>query len=224
MARKPATKKPEIEITKEVQSVVDSVDEIVTNIPSPTVETKPEVIETPNLTITAKNVETLVNVTNEEITLDGFVKRKYNLDENQYPSRLKHVITGLNDYIRNMAFNVHVNPKEGFNFQTKLLRLIKMALDNKDASEAHMCFDVILFAVSRNIDTVFNERLALRFVDQFNELDYSSFTLLMNVVLNTAVPATRNKGIQSIDLQLTADRLRNETLSMNLLSFYASQM
>lgn len=224
MARKPASKKQDELTPDEINQVSESINDIVTDIPTPTGETKPEVVQTSNLTIKAKDVETLATVINEEITLDGFVKRKYNLEPEQYPGRLKHVIKALNDYIKNMSYNVHVSIKEGFNYQMSLLRTIKMALDNRDISEAHMCYDVILFAVSRNIDTTFTERLALRFVDNFNEVDYNSFTLLMNVILSTAVPTTRAKGLQSINMQLTAERLRNETLSMNLLSYYASQL
>lgn len=176
------------------------------------------------VTITANTLEEALEIKGERPTLEGFIKMKYHLNPEQYDSSTKAIIRGLETYISKMGFNCMVDKEEGVRQQMAFYQLLRAALDIPHTSMAIMNYDILLFGVSLNLDTVFNERLAGRFVNQLPENLQQSFLDMMVLIINTANPRTRARGLKIVDLQKLIDRAPKGNFSTNLLAYYSNNV
>lgn len=176
-----------------------------------------------NLTIQTTSAELATKV-DKNPTVEGFLQRKYGLVEEDYSKRLKQVIAGIKAYVESMNMAVPVDKETGKKNQFRLLQTIRASLDTDDHGEAVICYDALLFVVSRNLDTTFNERLICRFIYQLSERDQIIFGNLVNIIINTANPRTRIEGLKNINLKMAIARVGGGYIATNMLNFYNENM
>lgn len=234
---------PTVETTTVEETTVDQttqetpqVESVDTSVTEPTLDemvaginetTQAPVQETPVKTqeiaegviVTTKNKEQEAVVTPKP-TIEGFLEKKYQIKDGYYSQRLAATVAGLKDYIAKMGLGKVVNPSDGVKYQTTLLKIIRGALDADDVAEANVCFDTVLFAAYLHANEVFNDRMLARFTRDMHPTDRDAFLLFSNLLVNTADPRYRAKGLKGINLAQTVARLRNERLGRNLIQYY----
>lgn len=186
-------------------------------------QTEPETV-TPNDTKEVKGFKISTPEAakvNKSKDVHGFIKHKYFLEQEQYPSSLVITIKGVEDYMKLMNVRAPVTPENGARAQSRFLQIVHASLENKDAGEAMMCFDAVLFMVNSNTETVFNERLTGRFYNRLSEPQQHQLLRMMNLLLLTANPATRVAGLAKTRLEEVVKTLRTETQRANLTAYYA---
>lgn len=151
----------------------------------------------------------------------GFIKHKYFLDLEQYPTALKVTIKGVEDYIKTMNVRAPVTPEIGARAQSRFVQTICASLENKNSGEAMMCFDALLFMVNRNTIDVFNDRLTGRFYNRLPLNSQNQLLKLMNLLMLTASPATRAAGLAKTRLEEVIGCLTSDTQKQNMTAFYA---
>lgn len=228
MARKPAAKAEQAQTAPlaETPAPVTPVEEI--NI-KPLADLP---VTPPDTTVTEKISETVTLKAPSEIakeeavgkpTVEGFLRSKYNLEPDQYPPRLKTILGQLETYNGHMSFAHHVTEEEGFKYQKLLLTAFRGALDNPNQTESLLCWDTILFVINQHRDTVYSDRLVCRFTTSLTEVDYQLFVSIVHLAVKTCSPRTRLKELATIDLRTLTERLRNQRMAQNILTYYSNQ-
>lgn len=172
------------------------------------------------VTMASPKVETSKLVYKEACDVPTFLKKKYGLDEADYPQRLKNTIRGINDYISNMRNGVPVNPDAGAKHQANWLRTILGALDTSQ-EEAMVCFDTIMFVASKHPVDLFNDRLAARFFNRLHDAVQPLFLALQKDIVNGCNVRNRQQFLSNTVIENTVRLLKNQQQQTNYLAYWS---
>lgn len=158
------------------------------------------------------------------VTIEGFIKNKYNLDPENYTDTLKRVIRGFNAYNSVMNARCPVDLTSAAKHQERWLRVILDALEAPTA-DSIMCFDAILFLANHNRETLFNDRLACRAFNLMSDQIRDLFLALQTLITNAANPRTRAKYIkEQVRLDKITSLLRSDNQKTNLQAYFARNL
>lgn len=191
--------------TTQNQEVTESQNEIQSNEVTQTeqteqVEKKEEVTEVPQV----KEEEKVVSKTKTE----GFTPvYKVELD--------------LNSYAEAMDKKKAIVPEEGGKWQYSLYTTVKSILNAKTQEEFNAEWNTLLLFFNKNKEGIFNEKFIYRFPEQWpgSNNEFTSFRRIVYLIIQTADPKARKKGMAEINMTLVTEGL-NEAQRNRLLAFY----
>lgn len=217
---------PETPIVETNTTAETPVDEVVatpteTKVEPVKVETAPTDVvskETKPVTLLSKGAPT------GPLTIEGFLKSKYNLEPENYTDTLKRVIRGFQGYFAVMNARCPVDLVSAAKHQTAWLRVILDALEAPTA-EAVMCFDVILFVAHQNRNDLFSDRLACRAFNLMSDSTRNLFLALQTLIINAADARKRKKYItEQVRLETITAQLRTDNQKTNLMAYFANNI
>lgn len=127
----------------------------------------------------------------------------------------------LATYASVMAINSPVTAEDGAMQQTLLYGTIKQVL-GLTGSDFTNQFTRLLDFVAAHRNTMFSERYAYRFFEQVrvNQHERKNFERILNLLIATSVPGTRQMGLRQIDLQRTLEGIHNGDVQQRITEYY----
>lgn len=213
------------EVVAELAKNIKKVAEVPVAVP--VVEKNPvaakKTVVAPGITITQAKVKGDLQMYVDSGTPEEFIRNKYHLNPEQYSSKLKLIVHGIETYIQNMRSGPIVTPQEGVRHQLAWLRTVLAALDG-NYDEASVCFDVILYMASKYRNDLFNARLSCRFFNLMQEGTQRTFLSLQKDIIGAADPRGRKAFLANTNIELTAQRIESPSGRANYLMFFSNQV
>lgn len=157
-----------------------------------------------------------------QTTPEGFITHRFGIQPENFTPRMKMTINGMNRYIEAMRLGAIISVETGTRNQRQMLTVLRGALESQDETENVICFSTLVYMASRQVDTLFNEHMVARFIDNLAETDAKDFLMLMNIVCNLAANRDRVAALKYININETANRLSRKDAVKGLLAYIGS--
>lgn len=114
--------------------------------------------------------------------------------------------------------------KEGMNHQVMLFRTIQVVLRQRGA-DFHKLYAYLLSVVNEHRKDVFDERYVFRYMDMvtLTNVERRSFERILNLIINTANPSTRQQAVKQIDLDATMELFKDPEAQQQIQGFYTGK-
>lgn len=124
-------------------------------------------------------------------------------------------------YVKEMQPNRPTNPEEGAQHQAALWTIIKFVL-NRKGSQFVALYAQLLATVLEHRRGCFNERYVYRFHDnlRMSNADRRNFARVLNLLLTTCDPKTRQLSLRQIDLTASLRDLADNEMQQRVVGFY----
>lgn len=129
----------------------------------------------------------------------------------------------LNNYLTYMAPGRSHSGNEGVINQVGLYRTIQTILRLK-GNDFNNAYGQLLAVVNENIKGHFSERYLFRYFDRLNipAQDQKNFERILNLIVTTANPGTRQAAIKQVDLAATLEGFRDHEMEQRVIAFYTN--
>ena len=157
------------------------------------------------------------------LTLDEFIKGKYNTTRDTFSRRVEMLLGRIEKYIETMHARAINTPDSITKQQSAFLQTVLGILDS-EPQDALLCWDILMFLAAKHEPELFNDRMACRFYNNLPVAQQQPFLSLMTLVVNTANIRNRasflkNSVITNYTAVLTDDKQR-----ANLAAYYAANI
>ncbi len=135
---------------------------------------------------------------------------------------MKLVEEGLKEYVNKMRPGVPHNGEEGPNAQAALYRVITNAF-RQTGSDFSAAMGLLLSTVREHRKGAFNERYVFRYMDRvkLNAQERRNFERVINLLMATCEPATRQQGLKQVDLESTVSGFGDPNLIQKLTEYFS---
>ena len=127
----------------------------------------------------------------------------------------------INEYLEKMAPGRSHTGNAGELLQLKFYRTLSTIL-RLEGSEFARVFSWLLLTVNAHREGVFHERYVFRYFDAINltNPERRNFERLVNMLITTCNPKTRNRTIKQVDIPATMAGFKNSAMHQRVMEFY----
>lgn len=128
----------------------------------------------------------------------------------------------LEEYVKVMAPGRPTSTVEGAAAQRTLWHALKLML-TRDGNEFVHHYSETLRVIHENRNGCFHARYVFRFLDSVNltPSDRNNFERLLNLMIRTCDPATRQLAMRQVDLRTSLSGLSDERQRQKVVAYYA---
>lgn len=157
------------------------------------------------------------------MTLDEYLKGKYQKTREDLSSRVKMLVGRIEKYVDTMNLRV-INSQENIVKQQAAFLQTMLGILESESSDAMLMWDVLLFMANKHESDLFNDRTACRMYHLINESQQRPFLALMTLVVSTANVRQRANALRTCPLSTVTATLSNEKQKANLAAYYATNV
>lgn len=134
----------------------------------------------------------------------------------------KSLVANLERYMEKMKPGMPVNNDEGARNQYQLWRTIQSVIENSSPEEFNKLWYIVLVYFKNFRTGALGERYVFRFSEYWiqSEEDLATFQRILNLIILTADPSTREKNLKQVSLPRTLEKGLTDFGRQRLLSFY----
>lgn len=157
------------------------------------------------------------------LTLDEFIKGKYNTTRDTFSRRVEMLLGRIEKYIETMHARAINTPESITKQQSAFLQTVLGILDS-EPQDALLCWDILMFLAAKHEPELFNDRMACRFYNNLPVAQQQPFLSLMTLVVNTANIRNRATYLRTCNLATITPQLSSERQRSNLAAYYAANL
>lgn len=157
------------------------------------------------------------------LTLDEYLKGKYQITREDLSSRSKMLIGRIEKYVDTMNLRV-INSQDNIIKQQAAFLQTMLGILESESKDAMLMWDVLLFMAYKHEHDLFNDRTACRMYHLINESQQRPFLALMTLVVSTANVRQRAVALRTCPLASVTAVLSNEKQKANLAAYYATNV
>lgn len=134
----------------------------------------------------------------------------------------KSLISGIEQYMRNMAPGVPVDFDSGAKFQHTFWKLISGVAESAKPDEFKKLWSILLAYFNEFKTTVFHERYVYRFSENWvwSQTDLNGFQRILNILHLTCDPNTRALGLKQVSLDRSLSEGFSDDARQRIVGFY----
>lgn len=157
------------------------------------------------------------------MTLDEYLKGKYQKTRDDLSSRAKMLIGRVEKYVDTMNLRV-INSQENIVKQQSAFLQTMLGILESESADAMLMWDVLLFMANKHESDLFNDRTACRLYHLIPDAQQRNFLALMTLVVSTANVRNRVAALRTCPLSTITALLPNEKQRANLAAYYATNV
>ena len=158
-----------------------------------------------------------------KLTLEEYLKGRYNTTLDALTPRSKMMIKRIEDYIEALGGRIPQSVAKITEHQTGFLQTT-LGILGSESNDALLCWDILLFLAYKNAENLFNGKKACQHYHTLATDKQQQFLGLMTLIVETANIRNRASFLRNSDLKNYTAMLTNEKQRANLAAYYASNI
>lgn len=158
-----------------------------------------------------------------KLTLEEYLKGRYNTTLDALTPRSKMMIKRIEDYIAALGMRVPQSVAKITEHQAGFLQTA-MGILGSESNDALLCWDVLLFLANKNAENLFNTKQACQHYHTLPTDKQQPFLNLMTLIVETANIRNRATFLKNSVIGNYTAVLKDEKQRANLAAYYASNI